>query len=518
LGEAADCLGRALAQDPNDLGALLTKGQIVSNTPRLQEAVDLLERALAVAPDHMKVLVTLLRLYQRLCRWEDYTALVPRLDALEAAYDEGRPGDVEPPLFHITRCDDPARNLVNARRASAAVERRAGPLLPAVETTRRQRTGPLRIGYLSRDYRDHPVGHLVRGLFAAHDRASCAVTAYSYGPDDASPYRRAAEDDSDGFRDIAGLSHRAAAELIRRDGIDILVDLAGHTNLSRLEVCALRPAPLQATYLGFPGGSGAGFFDYLIGDPVVTPPEAAADFREALAILPHAYQVNDRDQVVADMPADRAAAGLPEAGFVFACFNQPFKFDAEVFACWMGLLREVPGSLLWLFDETDGLLAARLRAEAAAAGVEGGRLVFAPRVPKAQHLARLAFADLMLDTRLYNGHTTTSDALFAGLPVVTLKGRHFASRVSASLLQAIGLAELITRSLADYQALARRLASEPGALAELRGRLAANRLTMPLFDTALTARHLEAAYREMWAIHAAGEAPRQILVPAEAAA
>jgi len=522
LGEASDCLDRALARDPKDLGALLTKGQIVSNSEDLQSAVALLERARAVAPDNMKVLVTLMRLYQRLCRWADYAALLPRLDALEAAYQDAQPAgvepvDVEPPLFHITRCDVPARNLLNARRASAVIERRAGAALEPPAKERRQRSGPLRVGYLSRDFRDHPVGHLVRGLFAAHDRARCRVTAYSYGPDDGSLYRRAAEEDSDRFRDIAGLSHHAAAACIRDDGIDILVDLAGHTNLSRLEICALKPAPLQATYLGFPGGSGAGFFDYLIGDRVVTPPAAATDFQEALAILPHAYQVNDRDQVVAESPADRAAAGLPDSGFVFACFNQPFKFDAEVFDTWMRLLRDLPESLLWLFDETGGLLARRLRAAAEAAGVAGARLVFAPRVPKAQHLARLTLADLMLDTRLYNGHTTTSDALFAGLPVVTLRGRHFASRVSASLLEAVGLGELVTDSLPAYEALARRLAEDPAALAALRARLAANRLSAPLFDTALTARHLEVAYAEMWAIHAAGEAPRQILVQAEAA-
>lgn len=527
LGEAADCLGQALERDPSDFGALLTMGQIESNARNFPAAIELLERALAVAPNHSKVLVSLMRLYQRLCRWADFEALLPRLDALEAAEDgEGGAGDVEPPLFHITRCDDVARNLRNAQRASALIERRAAGALIEQRTAvtdsgrslvRQQGDRPLRIGYLSRDFRDHPVGHLVRGLFAAHDRSFCEVTAYSYGTDDGSSYRRAAAEGSDRFRDIAAYAHQAAAELIREDEIDILVDLAGHTNLNRLEICALRPAPLQATYLGFPGGSGAGFFDYLIGDHVVTPPDAAAQFQETLAILPHAYQVNDRDQVIADAPADRAAAGLPETGFVFACFNQPFKFEAAVFACWMRLLKANPTALLWLFDETDGLLAARLRAAAEAEGVDGARLLFAPRLPKAQHLARLTLADLMLDTRLYNGHTTTSDALFAGLPVVTLKGRHFASRVSASLLGAVGLADLVTDSLAAYEALAQRLATDSAALAAIRARLAANRLTAPLFDTALTARHLEAAYGEMWKLHVAGEAPRQIIVKAEVA-
>ena len=515
LDAAAEHLQHALALDPEDLGALITLGQIKSNAKDLAGAVSYLERALALAPDHLTVLVTLGRLYQRLCRWQDYDALLPSLDALERAYDDKQLDEVEPPLFHITRCDDRSRNLLNARRASALIARRAGSAARPSYQDRRERGERLRIGYLSRDFRDHPVGHLVRGLFAAHDREVCEVTAYAYGPDDGSPYRLAAARESDRFRDIARLSHQEAAALIRADEIDILVDLAGHTNLNRLEICALRPAPLQATYLGFPGGSGAAFFDYLIGDPVVTPPDEAGSFQEALAILPHAYQVNDRDQVIAQSPANRAEAGLPEEGFIFACFNQPFKFDPEVFACWMRLLRAVPGALLWLFDETDGLLAAQLRAEAVAAGIEAERLVFAPRVSKDQHLARLALADLMLDTRLYNGHTTTSDALFAGLPVVTLKGRHFASRVSASLLAAVGLEDLVTETPEAYEALALSLAENPSALGEIRARLAANRLSAPLFDTALTARHLEAAYREMWEIHAAGGASRQIIVEAQ---
>jgi protein O-GlcNAc transferase len=509
-------LRQALALDPQELGALITLGQVESNAKRFEAAVAHLEAAVSVAPDHSVALVALLKLYQRLCRWADFDRLVPRLDALEAAYDEAQPDELEPPLFHITRIDDGHRNLLNARRASACIERRMGASGAATPlfTPRHSRGERLRIGYLSRDYRDHPVGHLIRGLFAAHDRADFEIHAYSYGSDDASSYRRTAEEDSDRFVDIAQLSHREAARRIHDDGIDILVDLAGHTNLNRLEICALRPAPLQATYLGFPGGSGAGFFDYLIGDPIVTPPAESERFREALAVLPHAYQINDREQAIAAEPASRVAAGLPEAGFVFACFNQPFKFDAEVFACWMRLLGRVPGSVLWLFDETGGLLAAQLREAAAQAGIAPERLVFAPRLAKPQHLSRLAHADLMLDTRLYNGHTTTSDALFAGRPVVTMIGRHFASRVSASLLGAVGLAELVAETSQAYEELAAALALDPAALAGLRARLVQNRLTAPLFNTALTTRHLEAAYRAMWETHAAGKAPRQIIVTA----
>ncbi len=515
--EAAEHLEQALALDPDDLGALITRGQIALGSHDIETALGHLEKALVLSPDHPSALISLLKLYQRLCRWADFDRLVPRLDARAAAAAGGENGFVEPPLFHITRIDDLARNLDNARRTSAAIEQRARAdgALPAASPRPRPDSslnGRLRLGYLSRDYRNHPVGHLIHGLFAAHDRADFEVFAYSYGPDDDSPYRRGAERDSDRFVDLAGLSNGAAAARIQADGVDILVDLAGHTNLNRLEICALRPAPVQATYLGFPGGSGAAFFDYLIGDPIVTPPLEAGFYREALALLPHAYQINDGNQTIADQPADRTAAGLPDDALVLACFNQPFKFDAALFALWCEILKELPGALLWLFDETGGLLAQRLQAEAADRGLDPARLHFAPRLPKSQHLARLALADLMLDTRLYNGHTTTSDALWAGLPVVTMKGRHFASRVSASLLTAVGLPKLIVDSPTAYRDLVLLLARDPDRLAGLREKLRTNRRTEPLFDTTLTTRHLEAAYRAMWDLHRTGQAPRLIQV------
>ena len=341
------------------------------------------------------------------------------------------------------------------------------------------------------------------------DRKAFNVLSFSHGRNDESAYREKIKTGSDGFFDLEAAGHTEAARTIFDSGVDILVDLNGHTRNNRLEICALRPAPVQATYLGFPGTTGADFLDYMITDRIVTPDDHSPYYSEHLVYLPHCYMIGDHEQEISDAPFARADFGLPEKGFVFCSFNGNYKIEPVMFGVWMSLLRKVPDSVLWLLRSSD-LAERNLLSEAEARGVDGDRLVFAGRMPKDRHLARCRLADLALDTRICGGHTTTSDALWAGLPVVTVLGTHFASRVSASLLDAVGLPELITHDLQDYEALAFTLSQNPDALRDVKARLARNRLSEPLFDTPRFVRNLETAYRRMWEKYLSGEPPSRI--------
>jgi protein O-GlcNAc transferase len=318
-------------------------------------------------------------------------------------------------------------------------------------------------------------------------------------------------EESDQFIDIRESSHIDAAKRIYADGVDILVDLKGHTKGSRLGILACRAAPIQVHYLGYPGTTGADCIDYLITDRIVTPEEHAPYYSEKLVFLPHCYQVNDHQQEIASRNWNRETLGLPDKGFVFSSFNLPYKIDPVMFDCWMRILQQVPDSVLWLFGDNENTRY-NLRQEAADRGVDPDRLVFAQKLEKAEHLSRLQWADLALDTRIVNGHTTTSDSLWAGVPVVVLQGGHFASRVSSSLLHAVGLSELVTYRLEEYEKIAVQLASRPSELKAVRLKLNSNRLKKPLFDTARFVRNLENAYRAMWRIFLEGRAPRQIEV------
>ncbi len=301
----------------------------------------------------------------------------------------------------------------------------------------------------------------------------------------------------------------AAATKINQSGVDILVDLKGHTRNNRLEICALRPAPVQVTYLGFPGTSGADFLDYILTDRIVTPEDQSPYYSEQFAFLPHCYQINDHKQEISDTPFTRLDFGLPEDSFVFCSFNTNYKIEPVMFDVWMSLLNKVPNSVLWLLKSNE-LAASNLESEAEARGIDAKRLIFAEKIPKDQHLARYRLADLALDTRIYGGHTTTSDALWAGVPVLTLQGAHFASRVSASILNAVGLSELVTRNLADFQSLAIKLSQNSDELEALKAKLARNRLSEPLFDTPLFVANLESLYRRMWDKFLSGEAASKI--------
>lgn len=365
----------------------------------------------------------------------------------------------------------------------------------------------IRIAYLSADFHLHATAHLMAELFERHDRERFEVSAWSFGPETGDAMRDRLRRAFEHFNDVRDVSDEGVASRLRAAEIDIAVDLKGYSKGCRPAIFARRVAPVQVNYLVYPGTTGAEYMDYIIGDAEVIPEEHEAYFSEQVVRLPDSYQVNDTKRVIAEHVPSRAAAGLPESGFVFCCFNNSYKITPEVFDVWMRLLQQVEGSVLWLLQ--DNTVASRnLKLEASARGVDPKRLVFAPRRPPPDHLARHRLADLFLDTLPCNAHTTASDALWAGLPVLTCRGHFFVGRVAASLMRAIGLPELIVDDLAGYEAVALRLAQRPGELAALKSRLAKNRMTHPLFDIDRYRLHLESAYATMMEHHRQGM-PRQ---------
>jgi protein O-GlcNAc transferase len=447
------------------------------------------------------------------CAWQELEGVSAKLDVLtEMALDSGtRPAEM--PYTSVARHADPSLNFAVASSWSSDIAMSTSNLnIHFPFDDRRSSKTKIAVGYLSHDFRNHPVAHLILTLFGLHNRNEFEIFCYSYGPDDTSYYRRRIRHDCDRFVDLRDAGHGHAARCIHDDQIDILVDLTGYTEGNRLGICALRPAPIQVSYLGFPGTTGAEFFDYIITDRLVTSEEQADYYSENFVYMPHCFMVSDYTQAISERDWKKADLGLPEESFVFSSFNQAYKIAPSVFDVWMKVLRQVPESVLWV-GQLNATAEKNLKRKAHEKGVSPERLVFAERVPsKDEHLARLRLADLALDTSIYNGHATTNDALWAGVPVITLKGSHFASRASASLLTAIGLPELITHSLEEYEALVVHLALDSDELGGIRQRLAKNRLAEPLFDTPRFARNLEKAYKEMWEIFLAGKKPRQIKV------
>ena len=364
----------------------------------------------------------------------------------------------------------------------------------------------INVGYVSGDFNQHVMSLLTVGMYECHDRSRFKVTALSYGPDDGSALRRRLQDAFEQFIDVAALHDAAVAARIRDEKIDILVDLKGLTQNARPGIFAQRPAPVQVNYLGYAGTMGADYMDYVVGDRTLIPHAQQACYSENIVHLPNSFFPNDAKRVISDRVFTRAELGLPERGFVFCCFNNNYKILPDVFDGWMRILARVEGSVLWLLQDSP-IAMANLRREAAARGIDGGRLVFAPRMALPDHLARHRSADLFIDTLPYNAHATAGDALWAGLPVLTRIGEAFAGRVAASMLNAIGLPELATRTPDEYEALAVELAAHPARLAAIKDKLARNRLTTALFNTELFTRHMESAYTAMYERYRAGLPP-----------
>jgi protein O-GlcNAc transferase len=510
--EAVEGYCNALRVDAGYAEAHNSLGETLAEAGKPGEAIRHYRTSLDLNPNLGVAVGNLLYASRQMCTWHQLDELQQRLDAdtLRAIETGERPP--EDPFLNLVRHDDPAMNLAVARGWSATVKHRVamhgGRYSFAGRSTSDRK---LVIGYLSSNFHDHPMAHLMVRLINLHDRRRFTINCYSCGEDDGSEHRHRIKQECDEFVDLRELTHTQAADRLFEDQVDILVDLMGHTKGHRMEISALRPAPLQARYLGMAGTTGAECFDYLIADRVVVPPGHFPYYTEKIVHLPYCYQANDDQQHAADGEIRRSQVGLPEEGFVFCSFNQPYKIDPAIYGVWMSVLRDTPHSVLWL-QGGDGDVARNLRREAEAVGVDGSRIIFAARVKKADHLARLKLADLGLDTRLVSGAATTSDALWAGVPVVTLEGSHFSSRMSASILRAIGLPELVTESVEQYHRLAVVLATDVGRRANLGDKLARNVASEPLFDTRLFARAIEQAYRDMWALYSSGDRPRPIAV------
>ncbi|MBF0126706.1 MAG: tetratricopeptide repeat protein [Magnetococcales bacterium] len=500
--EAEEAYRQALAIRPDYADALNNLGVLLQSWQRYVEAEEVFRQALRIQPDHGYFLGQALQCAQSVCRWQ---RLREDGEGIRRALAGG--GALQP--FTMLMLTDDGMRL---RQVSAAhVATQVGWLLdtpPMVEPWHHPQRERLRIGYLSANFRNHPITQLLAAVIEAHDRERFVVYGYSYGLDVQDEGRRRIVNACDHFRNLTGVPDRDSARMIADDGIDILLELSAFIQDFRPEITAFRPAPILVNF-GYPGTMGhERMADYKITDGIVTPIEALAHFSETMAFLPHCIQPNDRREILP--PPTRSAAGLPEEGFVFCCFNQSVKFNPESLEVWCRLLLAIPGSVLWL-SRLNPVAITNLRGVVGARGIDPDRLVFAPRTPTLEaHLGRLALADLALDTFPFNSHTTASDLLWAGVPLITRMGTTFVSRVAASLLHALGLPELVTRSWDDYYVLALRLARNPDILRALRKRLWDNRLTHPLFDTQVFVEGVERIFERMWQDH--GQGKREMIV------
>jgi protein O-GlcNAc transferase len=506
--EALACYDRALLIRPDYAKAFSNRARVLQDMKRYDEALACYERALDSEPENSNPLRGWTRsehllLKRQICDWSAYSR---ERDWLGETVDTGRA--IILPFVLLGWLDDAPRQRRAAQRFVDGLKVHPRQVFPEWVSSPHER---IRLAYLSPDFCDHAVSQLTAELFELHDRERFELYAFSLGIDDGSEIRKRLSKSFERFVDVRLASDVDVARQIRALEIDIAVDLGGLTKGSRPGILAHRPAPIQVNYLGYPGTMGADFIDYIIVDPFIVPAVQQAQFTENLVHLPGCYQVNDRKRSIAGFTPTRGECGLPESGFVFASFNNTYKITPDVFDCWMRLLHATPGSVLWLLSDNQWATV-NLRAEAKSRGVSTDRIVFADRKPLAEHLARHRLADLFLDNLPYNAHVTASDALWAGLPVLTCAGLSFAARVAGSLLHAVGLPELVTGTLSEYEALALKLTRDRDLLRALRERLADNRLTAPLFDSPRYCRRLERAYQEMYARWQRAERPRSLAI------
>ena len=501
-GEAIAALAKATELAPRLANAWANLGAALNAAKRHDEAIAAYDRALTLDPALGEARGDRLHTAMMVCDWRGFDAEVAALGDAVAC----RSAVVHPFVLLAT----PLPAALQKRCAELYVAANWPPIADSPPATgHAAHDGRIRVGYFSADFREHAMMHLIAELFERHDRKRFEVHAFSFGPTAPDPVRERVRTTFDRFHEASALGDAEVASLAREVGIDIAIDLAGFTHGARPGIFAARAAPVQVNYIGFPGTLAAPFIDYVIADRVVVPPAARADFGEAIAWLPNCYLPNTSWHPLAPPSRDRAAAGLPDDGFVFCSFNNSFKITPDAFAVWMRLLQRVPRSVLWLID-ANATAVAKLRREAEQRGVTGERLVFAPRMNRDEHLRRHALADLFVDTFHYGAHTTASDALRAGLPVLTLRGGTFASRVAASLDASAGLDALVVASATGYEELAHALAGDRARLTALREALVAALPTTPLFDAANFARDIEGLYARMHARRVAGLAPADL--------
>jgi len=503
--DALACFEQASSLKPDFIEALISGGSVLAALKRFEDAATNYEKVLSLNPNLPYVYGNLVLYRLQCCDWRHLAG-----DRAQIAADVKAGKPVIQPFINVTLSGSLADQLQCARNAIAYQWPKQSRAL-----WRGERYGhdKIRVAYISADFRDHAVARLVAGLFEHHDRSRFETVGVSLVADDGSAMRKRLSGAFDHFIDADRQSDEQVATFLRTMEIDIVVDLMGFTSGCRPGILGFRPAPVAVNFLGYPGTMGAPYVDYVVSDRLVIPDEHRAFYTEKIVTLPDSYQCNDRRRAIADATPSRAELDLPEGAFVFCCFNNSNKLTPELFALWMRLLDQVDGSVLWLLDDNPAATR-NLREEAAARGTASDRLVFARRVNPAEHLARHRAADLFLDTLPYGAHTTASDALWTGLPVLTCRGSTFAGRVGASLLHAAGLPELITDSLDEYEALALKLARDRGALRTLKETLSRNRDSCTLFDTARFTRHFEAALTAMRERQRDGKSPVHFAVDA----
>ncbi len=500
---AIDCYDRAIAILPTYADAHANRGAALVELKQYQVAINSYDNAIALQPGYAFLYGRRLHTKMRICDWKEAQNQIVELSR-KIAHKES----ASPPFAVLAL----SSSLPLQRTAAEIHANQNHPVnLELGNIPKRPKNEKIRLGYFSADFHDHATAYLMAELFEQHDKDRFELLAFSFGPSVADRMRSRISAAFDKFIDVRPQSDKEVALMSRSLGVDIAIDLKGFTEGARTGIFSHRAAPIQANYLGYPGTMGADYMDYLIADKTLIPEKSQRHYAEKIAYLPNSYQVNDAKRKIADKVFSREELGLPESGFVFCCFNNNYKILPDTFDGWMRILKQVNGSVLWLLEDNPAA-ASHLREEAQLRGVRPERLLFAKRVALPDHLARHRTADLFLDTLPYNAHTTASDALWAGLPVLTCTGEAFASRVAASLLTAIDLPELITSTQADYEALAVALATNPEQLLVVRQKLQHNRLTTPLFNTKLFTQHIEDAYLQMYERYHADLAPDHIYV------
>ena len=503
LDEAVASYKQALEIKPDYPVAYNNLGTVLTKQGKLDEAVASYKRALEIKPDYAVAEAQMRHQQQHMCDFTLYTGLkevAQRLDTSDEAI---------PPFIQLSWQDNAAAQLHRSQRFAKTNYPTASPAPIAKPPTVRPER--LRVGYFSADFHNFPGMYLMARMLEIHNRNAFEIFAYSYGPQKNDEMRRRIRDGVDHFVDIAGQTDQSIQSQAKSDKIDIAIHRNGYTTSSRTEIFVNRLAPIQISYLGYPGSLGAEFIDYIVADPIVVPAEQRQFYSERIIYLPDTYQPTDNTRQIASINTKRAEFGLPEKGVVFCCFNNSFKISPHEFDIWMRLLSKVGGSVLWLLEGNEWA-AKNLRLEAENRGINPDRLVFAKRLPQVEHLARHKHIDLFLDTFNYNAHTTASDALWAGLPVVTKAGEQFSARVAASVLDAVGLPELITASEDEYEQLAFELATKPRKLKTLKRKLAKNIASQPLFDTERYTRNFEAGLQKAYNLYFEGKRPEDIWV------
>ena len=507
LSSAESALRLALRHDATLGEAHINLGDVFVDANDYSQAIDSYTASLEHKPSLSQARTKLIAARLMICDWANIDALRNRFSTLDSsALSVALPGSNGPFISLMLGLPMQSQRYLADSWAMEIGRRTAA--YPRREIPDRPIHGILRIGYLSDDFRDHPVGHIMHGFFALHDRTQVAVHVYSTGRDDGSDYRRSAEHDADQFRDISQSSHIEAADIIATDGIDLLVNLQGLSAGARSEILALRPAPIQVSWLGYPSTMGRSLVDYLVCDHTAAPPEIESGFAEAAVMLPNCYIPTYSETAHSAQAGSRAEQGLPNDATVFCCFNAPYKIEPAIFECWMNILRRTPSAVLWL---RGGQAESALRSAAIKSGVEDKRLIFTRgRLERSQHIARHRLADLFLDTFYYNAHATALNALTAGLPVLCCPGPSLAGHATASMLAALGLNDLVLPDLAAYEEAAVQLAAD--RFVGLKDRLTAARETGPFFDRELFVTHLEAAFRMMADRATSGQPPERIEV------